>query len=348
MIAIVRGLREYRAFPTHPTEGLRESEIATDREITEMISSIEPEEHALQASWAFTYFKKNQNKSYEDNTTTLGTVRSAEDFWRLYVHLRRPATGTGSDERTVVCDYHVFREGIKPMWEDDANRDGGKWIVRVKKGVAARYWEDVILAIVGGQFNVGDEICGAVLSVRYNEDIISLWNKSAESRKLCMQIRETLRTVMGLPADAVMEYKKHVESMRDNSSYRNTNAFDEKEGGGGGGGGGAARAAASGARAAAATTARAGASAARAAASAASGATARRATAPSAATQPPAAAAAMPRTSGGDAAATDAPPPRPAAAAMPTAASELAADGGAPSSRPVPGGVLRRIANKRM
>ena len=136
-----------------------------------------------------------------------------------------------------MCDYHVFREGIKPMWEDDANRDGGKWIVRVKKGVAARYWEGVILAIVGGQFNVGDEICGAVLSVRYNEDIISLWNKSAESRKLCMQIRETLRTVMGLPADAVMEYKKHVESMRDNSSYRNTNAFDEKEGGGGGGGG---------------------------------------------------------------------------------------------------------------
>ena len=90
-----------------------------------------------------------------------------------------------------------------------AQVNGGKWIVRLKKGVAARYWEDVILAIVGGQFNVGDEICGAVLSVRYNEDIISLWNKSAESRKLCMQIRETLRTVMGLPADAVMEYKKH-------------------------------------------------------------------------------------------------------------------------------------------
>ena len=202
------------------------------------VTPMDTDTHALQASWAFTYFKKNANKSYEDNTTTLGTVRSAEDFWRLYVHLRRPATGTGSDERTVVCDYHVFREGIKPMWEDDANRDGGKWIVRVKKGVAARYWEDVILAIVGGQFNVGDEICGAVLSVRYNEDIISLWNKSAESRKLCMQIRETLRTVMGLPADAVMEYKKHVESMRDNSSYRNTNAFDEKEGGGGGGGGG--------------------------------------------------------------------------------------------------------------
>ena len=77
--------------------------------------------HALQASWAFTYFKKNQNKSYEDNTTTLGTVRSAEDFWRLYVHLRRPV-----DERPTVCDYHVFREGIRPMWEDEANVRGSR------------------------------------------------------------------------------------------------------------------------------------------------------------------------------------------------------------------------------
>ena len=137
-----------------------------------------------------------------------------------------------------MCDYHVFREGIKPMWEDDANRDGGKWIVAREEGRRR--------AVLGGRdprnrrraVQRGRRDLRAVLSVRYNEDIISLWNKSAESRKLCMQIRETLRTVMGLPADAVMEYKKHVESMRDNSSYRNTNAFDEKEGGGGGGGGG--------------------------------------------------------------------------------------------------------------
>ena len=29
---------------------------------------------------------------------------------------------------------------------------------------------------------------------------------------------------MGLPENAVMEYKKHTDSMRDNSSYRNTNS----------------------------------------------------------------------------------------------------------------------------
>ena len=31
-----------------------------------------------------------------------------------------------------------------------------------------------------------------------------------------------MRTVMGMPVDVVMEYKKHTDSMRDNSSYRNT------------------------------------------------------------------------------------------------------------------------------
>ena len=102
--------------------------------------------------------------------------------------------------------------------------NGGKWIVRLKKGLASRYWEDTLLAVIGGQFRVGDEICGCVLSVRYQADILSIWNRSADSRKICMQIRDTLRSILSLPEGAQMEYKKHTDSMRDNSSYRNTNA----------------------------------------------------------------------------------------------------------------------------
>lgn len=47
--------------------------------------------------------------------------------------------------------------------------------MRLRKGLAARYWEAIILAMLGGQFRVGDEICGCVLSVRYQEDILSVW-----------------------------------------------------------------------------------------------------------------------------------------------------------------------------
>jgi len=193
----------------------------------------EIETHPLQFPWTFTFFKKMANRGYEENTSMLGTTETVEDFWRLYVHLRRPL-----DDRPTVCDYHVFREGIKPMWEDETNVNGGKWIVRLKKGVAARYWEDLLLALLGGQFRVGDEICGVVLSVRYQEDILSVWNKSADSRRVCMQIRDTLRSVLALPIDASLDYKKHTDSMRDNSSYRNATAnFGEAQARGGEGGG---------------------------------------------------------------------------------------------------------------
>ena len=46
-----------------------------------------------------------------------------------------------------------------------------------------------MLAIIGEQFDVGNEICGAVISVRYNEDIISLWNRNADNNEACHRIR---------------------------------------------------------------------------------------------------------------------------------------------------------------
>ena len=151
--------------------------------------------------------------------------RQVDDFWQLYVHMRRP-----QDDRPTVCDYHVFREGIRPMWEDERNINGGKWIVRLKKGVAQRYWEDILLAVLGGQFRVGsDEICGVVLSVRYNEDLLSIWcalprthplsphpahacrsvrarrNKSADSRRVCVQIRRATPHATSARAPALTE-----------------------------------------------------------------------------------------------------------------------------------------------
>jgi translation initiation factor 4E len=59
----------------------------------------------------------------------------------------------------------------------------------LKKGIASRYWEDLLMAILGDQFDVGDEISGAVISIRQNEDILSLWNKSADDGRTNLRIR---------------------------------------------------------------------------------------------------------------------------------------------------------------
>ncbi len=62
-------------------------------------------------------------------------------------------------------------------------------MIRLKKGVASRYWEDIVLAVIGEQFDVGPEICGAVISVRHGEDIISVWNKTADNQEAVTKIR---------------------------------------------------------------------------------------------------------------------------------------------------------------
>lgn len=102
--------------------------------------------------------------------------------------MKRPA-----DYKDIkAVEYHLFKDGISPFWEDSQNKIGGKWMLRLRKGIAAKYWEDILLAIVGEQFDVGAEICGAVLSVRGNEDIISVWNKTAENTEAVNKIRLVL------------------------------------------------------------------------------------------------------------------------------------------------------------
>lgn len=121
----------------------------------------------------------------------------------------------------MTMDIHIFKEGIKPMWEDTSNRNGGKCMVRVKKGLTSMYWEDLLFAMIGEQFDVGHEICGAVVSIRTGEDIISVWNKSSENVEATNKIRDQIRRILKLPSFVTIEYKKHQECLTDQSSYRN-------------------------------------------------------------------------------------------------------------------------------
>ena len=105
--------------------------------------------------------------------------------------------------------------------EDPVNNRGGKWMVRLKKGIASHYWEQLLLAIIGEQFDVGSEICGAVVSVRNSEDIISVWNKNADNKDATNKIRDQMRRTLKLPSFIAIEYKKHIDAKADGSSFRN-------------------------------------------------------------------------------------------------------------------------------
>jgi translation initiation factor 4E len=137
-------------------------------------------EHHLRNTWNLFYRPPaNKFSDYEKSTLKLASISTAETFWTIYSHLKSPS------QLPTVSDYHIFKDGIRPVWEDEANKKGGKWIVRLKKGVADRYWEDLLLAIIGDQFlEAGEEVCGAVLSVRSGEDVLSVWTKNDGGRNI--------------------------------------------------------------------------------------------------------------------------------------------------------------------
>lgn len=43
--------------------------------------------------------------------------------------------------------------------QDEANRKGGKWILRLRKGIVNRYWEDIVLAVIGEQVRAVEATC---------------------------------------------------------------------------------------------------------------------------------------------------------------------------------------------
>jgi translation initiation factor 4E len=137
-------------------------------------------DHPLRSTWTLFYRPPtNKYSDYEKSTMKLASLSTVESFWTIYSHLKRPSL------LPSVSDYHIFKEGIRPVWEDEANKRGGKWIIRLKKGVADRYWEDLLLIIIGDQFlEAGEEVCGAVLSVRSGEDVLSIWTKNNGGRNI--------------------------------------------------------------------------------------------------------------------------------------------------------------------
>lgn len=87
-------------------------------------------------------------------------------------------------------------------------------MIRLRKGQAGRAWENLCLAMLGEQFVAGNEICGVVVSIRYQEDLLSIWNRTASDQMTISRIRDALKRLLSLPPTATMEYKTNNDSLK--------------------------------------------------------------------------------------------------------------------------------------
>lgn len=102
------------------TEGLADSSQVRQRTSSSSLansSSPQQSEHPLKYSWVVWYRPPTSKYSdYEKSTIPLASLSTVESFWTVYAHLKRPSA------LPSVSDYHFFRKGIRPVWEDSTLR----------------------------------------------------------------------------------------------------------------------------------------------------------------------------------------------------------------------------------
>mmetsp|Transcript_89402 Transcript_89402/g.123366 ORF Transcript_89402/g.123366 Transcript_89402/m.123366 type:complete len:105 (+) Transcript_89402:306-620(+) len=91
---------------------------------------------------------------------------------------------------------HLFPHGVKPIWEDEQCKNGGRWIIRLPKTHTNKFWEDIVLALIGEQFNEKSCVLGVVLSLKYNSDKIAIWHKDGASEEQRESLRKDIEAIV--------------------------------------------------------------------------------------------------------------------------------------------------------
>lgn len=170
----------------------------------------EGEKHALtklnqEFTYWFTFFKKGKDKQlqeFEDNLKEIGSFSTAEEFWGIYQHMKRP------DALPRGSEFFLFKKGIRPLWEDPSNANGGRLYVSLKKSpITNKVWEDLQIALLLADSAL-PEVNGVVLNVRTCEVILSIWTRELSEERQ-QALRAWIRESLDLPNEQFIEYKKH-------------------------------------------------------------------------------------------------------------------------------------------
>jgi len=152
--------------------------------------------------------KKAADGTYEATLEKLGTqIESVQDFWRYN-------NNTPVELIKMRESLYLFKQGFQPIWEDRRNINGGSWTFRVQKAAGPDFWTRVQLMAIGeklqGCLDVGDQLCGVGMSVRFNSYLISVWHRDASMQK----------SIDGLLATVLAELPEELKPKPENYFYK--------------------------------------------------------------------------------------------------------------------------------
>ncbi|KAI9275851.1 translation initiation factor eIF 4e-like domain-containing protein [Phascolomyces articulosus] len=169
--------------------------------------------HPLHNAWTLWFDnpgKKANAQSWSQNLKEIVTVETVEDFWGVYNNIAKV------NHLESNSNYHFFKKGIRPEWEDPANSNGGKFSIQFPRNRTGEgindYWLYLLLAMIGEQFTHENEVCGAVISVRKVFFRVALWIRSSERNEITEKLGTQIKEFLNVPPNMPVEFTPHGES----------------------------------------------------------------------------------------------------------------------------------------
>jgi translation initiation factor 4E len=195
---------------------------------TEILPTNPPTVAPLHNTWVLWYDNPRMaptegSGDWKDNLKHCGEFTTIQEFWSIFNNIL-PASSL-----TIHSNYHVFRKGVVPMWEDPQNKLGGKFVLTIPKkdskaGRCDEWWLYTLLSILGETLDInGDQVCGAVVSIRKSQDRIALWLKSS-NQKVCVEIGERWKKALELNKTN-LTFQLHNDAAASGHSFKNETKF---------------------------------------------------------------------------------------------------------------------------
>lgn len=145
---------------------------------------------------------------------------------------------TPTSDLALKSDYHLFKKGVRPEWEDVQNKHGGKWAFQFKDKKAVNIdalWLHVMLAAVGENLEDEDdnEVMGVVVNVRRGFYRIGLWTRTIgkalsgepnkgrsveQGREVLQKIGKRFKQALQLKDSDLVEFSGHTDSAHSGST----------------------------------------------------------------------------------------------------------------------------------
>ena len=142
-------------------------------------------------------------EDYENQVVKIGEFDTVEDFWAIFQHLRKP------DSCKSGIEFQLFRNPIKPLWEDDNNKNGGRISIKLKKGFTTIIWEEMIFAFIGDviQEKIKNDINGIVVTTRNNYNTLQIWFRNWNDETNII-IDNYIKDLLQIPPEVNLEFKR--------------------------------------------------------------------------------------------------------------------------------------------